>query len=240
MCYARVSVTEGSRTGWPLRGSPLNRQIFFDKHPLLNQESNRPPSPDTFKTSPDTPPISNAMFLQNIPSPWSKVVYTPPICITMLIPFVLQCLFRSLSVRGFWEQPPKQDSYTILAVLCRERKSIHHRGTPPLLVCHPTLRSQSKKLWCQPFPWESKGKGYTPYVPQGYAPKRSQTFAKRRVAMVVVYTFFFPISLCDMFCLSGLVVKTVPCKIRLSLSLSLCLSSCRSDTGIPDQTAGFR
>ena len=51
-----------------------------------------------------------------------------------------------------------------IVIFCRGKKSIHqHHGTALCSVCRPTPRSQSKKkLWCIPFSWENKGKGYTP------------------------------------------------------------------------------
>ena len=37
-----------------------------------------------------------------------------------------------------------------------KQQPVHcHHGTPFFLVCHPTLRSQRKKLWCIPFPCEN-------------------------------------------------------------------------------------
>ena len=44
----------------------------------------------------------------------------------------------------------------IVAYIRAKKRIDHHRGTPSLLVCRLTSRSQSKKkLWCKPFPWES-------------------------------------------------------------------------------------
>ena len=40
---------------------------------------------------------------KNMPSSWQKVVYTPPICITIRLPFVSRCFCRSIGVRGRWD-----------------------------------------------------------------------------------------------------------------------------------------
>ena len=50
---------------------------------LSTQESQSNPWPDTFEKYRDTPPISMAYFCKSMPSSWQKVVYTPPICITI-------------------------------------------------------------------------------------------------------------------------------------------------------------
>ena len=65
------------------------------------------PDPDTFEKYRDTPPISMACFCKSMPSSWQKVVYTPPICITIRLPFVSRYFFRSIRVRGRWNTPYK-------------------------------------------------------------------------------------------------------------------------------------
>ena len=57
--------------------------------------------PDTFEEYRDTPPISIAILCRSMPS-WQKVVYTPPICITIRLPFVLRYFRRSIRVRDRW------------------------------------------------------------------------------------------------------------------------------------------
>ena len=42
-----------------------------------------------------------------MPSSWQRVVYTPPICITIRLPFVSQYFSRSIRVRGRWDTPNK-------------------------------------------------------------------------------------------------------------------------------------
>ena len=46
------------------------------------------PDPDTFEKYRDTPPISMAYFCKSMPPSWQRVAYTPPICITIRLPFV--------------------------------------------------------------------------------------------------------------------------------------------------------
>ena len=42
-----------------------------------------------------------------MPSSWQKVVYTPPICIKIRLPFVSRCFCKSIRVRGRWNTPQK-------------------------------------------------------------------------------------------------------------------------------------
>ena len=60
------------------------------------------PDPDTFEKYRDTPPISIAILLQKYALFWQKVVYTPPICITIRLPFVSRYFCESIRVRGRW------------------------------------------------------------------------------------------------------------------------------------------
>ena len=46
-----------------------------------------------------------AYFCQSMPSSWQKVVYTPPICITIRLPFVSRYFCGSIRVRGRWNTP---------------------------------------------------------------------------------------------------------------------------------------
>ena len=63
------------------------------------------PDPDTFEKYRDTPPISMAYFCKSMPPSWQKVVYTPPICITIRLPFVSRYFCKSIGVRGRWNTP---------------------------------------------------------------------------------------------------------------------------------------
>ena len=71
----------------------------------ISGESNRPLTPIHVKKYRDTPPISMAYFCKCMPSLWQTVVYTPPICITIRLPFVSRYFCRSIRVRGRWDTP---------------------------------------------------------------------------------------------------------------------------------------
>ena len=86
--------------------------FFGDVSPLdflllqgFSGESNRPLTPIHVKKYRDTPPISMAYFCKCMPSLWQKVVYTPPICITIRLPFVSRYFCGSIRVRGRWDTP---------------------------------------------------------------------------------------------------------------------------------------
>ena len=72
---------------------------------VFSGESNRPLTPIHAKKYRDTPPISMAYFCKSMPSLWQKVVYTPPICITIRLPFVSRYFCGSIRVRGRWDTP---------------------------------------------------------------------------------------------------------------------------------------
>ena len=72
------------------------------------------PDPNTFEKYRDTPPISMAYFCKSMPSSWQKVVYTPPICITIRLPFVSRYCCRSIRVRGRWDTPNYGSSFFFL------------------------------------------------------------------------------------------------------------------------------
>ena len=72
-------------------------------------ESNRPLTPIHVKKYRDAPPISIAYFCKSMPSSWQKVVYTPPIYITIRLPFVSRYFCRSIRVRGRWDTPKNRD-----------------------------------------------------------------------------------------------------------------------------------
>ena len=70
-------------------------------------ESHRPLTPIHVKKYRDTPPISMAYLCKCMPSLGEKVVYTPPICITIRLPFVSRYFCGSIRVRGRWDTPNK-------------------------------------------------------------------------------------------------------------------------------------
>ena len=53
----------------------------------------------------DTSPISMAYFCKCLPFLWQKVVYTPPIYITIRLPFASRYFCGSIRVRGRWDTP---------------------------------------------------------------------------------------------------------------------------------------
>ena len=69
----------------------------------ISGESNRPLTPIHVKKHRDTAPISISYFCKSMPSSWQKIVYTPPICITIRLPFVSRYFCRSIRVRGRWD-----------------------------------------------------------------------------------------------------------------------------------------
>ena len=72
----------------------LDIYIYFQENPI-------DPDPDTIEKYCDTPPTSIAILL--MPPLCRKLVYTPPICITMRLPFVSRYFCRSIRVRGRWD-----------------------------------------------------------------------------------------------------------------------------------------
>ena len=52
-------------------------------------------------------PFLSQYFCKGMPSSWQKVVDTPPICITISLPFVLRCFCRRIRVRGRSNTPNK-------------------------------------------------------------------------------------------------------------------------------------
>ena len=74
---------------------------------FLSAESNKStPDPDTFEKRIATHiPFISRCFCKSMPSPWQKVVYPPPICVTIRLPFVSRYFCRSIRVRGRWNTP---------------------------------------------------------------------------------------------------------------------------------------
>ena len=66
------------------------------------------PDPNTCeKVSRYTSHFYGIYFCKCMPSLWQKVVYTPPICITIRLPFVSRYFCGSIRVRGRWNTPKK-------------------------------------------------------------------------------------------------------------------------------------
>ena len=105
--FVRVPGREesGSRPGGSVTG--VTEKLFMCQMfmCLSSGESNRPLTPIHVKKYRDTPPICMAYFCKCMPSPWQKVVYTPPICITIRLPFVSRYFCGSIRVRGRWDTP---------------------------------------------------------------------------------------------------------------------------------------
>ena len=68
-------------------------------------ESNRPLTPILLKSIAIHLPFLSRYFCKSMPSSWQKVVYQPPICITICLPFVSRYFCRSIGVRGRWDTP---------------------------------------------------------------------------------------------------------------------------------------
>ena len=83
----------------------MDLKTFYQVEEPQSGESHRPLTPILLEKYRDTPPISIAIFWQNMPSSWQNVLYTPPICITIRLPFVSRYFFRSIRVRGRWNTP---------------------------------------------------------------------------------------------------------------------------------------
>ena len=57
---------------------------------------NRPLTPILFKSIAIYLPFLSRYFCKSLPSAWQEVVYTPPICITMRLPFVSREIFAEV------------------------------------------------------------------------------------------------------------------------------------------------
>ena len=73
--------------------------------PKLRRVESTPDGPRYFRKYRATPPISIAILLQKYALLLAEVVYTPPICITIRLPFVSRYFCRSIKVRGRWHAP---------------------------------------------------------------------------------------------------------------------------------------
>ena len=96
---------------WPRRpyGLPArwcctwHKSYFSDRALVLisqSGESHRPLTPIFLKSIAIHLPFLSRYCHKSMPSRWQKVVYTPPICIAIRLPFVSRCFCRSIRVRG--------------------------------------------------------------------------------------------------------------------------------------------
>ena len=73
--------------------------------PFVSGASDRPLTPILLKSIAIDLPFLLLCFCKTVPSFWPKVVCTPPICITIRLPFVSRYFYRSIRVRGRWSTP---------------------------------------------------------------------------------------------------------------------------------------
>ena len=90
------------------------------KMPVIRKVKSTPDL-DTFEKYRDTPPISMAYFCKSMPPSWQKVVYTPPICITIRLPFVSRYFCKSIRVGGRWNTPKCKSPKTAKQVKKKSR-----------------------------------------------------------------------------------------------------------------------
>ena len=90
------------------RTLPWNFIAILSAPPRLVRRVESTPDPNTFEKYRDTPPISMAYFCKSMPSSWQKVVYSPPICIAIRLPFVSRYFCRSIRVRGRWDTAKRE------------------------------------------------------------------------------------------------------------------------------------
>ena len=88
----------------PCVGSRIHHQCEM---PVYFQESQIDPWPPILLKSIATHlPFLSRYFCKSMPSLCQQVLYTPPpICIRIRLPFVSQCFYRSIRVRGRWSTP---------------------------------------------------------------------------------------------------------------------------------------
>ena len=131
----------------PTQKSPLysNASIPLSSHNSIHlvfffsERVKSTPHPDTSEKYRDTPPISIGIFWQKYALLWQKMTYTPPICITIRLPFVSRCFCRSIRVGGHWNTPKFLCTYRVHAkgvVLC-ERACFCLLSAFKRLLYHP-------------------------------------------------------------------------------------------------------
>ena len=109
-----------------------------------------------------------------MPSSWQKVAKTPPICITIRLPFVLRYFCRSIRVRGRWNTPKSGVLLTLSlkSGLCVRPGPVLTRFTWEKMVL---MRKQLRSLVrfsCQNADAEKQGEG-----------RQQQTFSACLVAL---------------------------------------------------------
>ena len=80
-----------------------------------------------------------------MPSHWQKVVYTPPICIAMRLPFVSRYFCRSIRVRGRWNTPKETSAGSIHHVMrsCSAFKKVALK-TQQIITSHDVLEPSTE------------------------------------------------------------------------------------------------
>ena len=58
-------------------------------------------------------PFLSRYFCKSMSSSWQKIAHAPPICITIPLPFVLRCFFRSIWARGRLNTPTNRVFQTV-------------------------------------------------------------------------------------------------------------------------------
>ena len=73
-----------------------NRPCFTPPSPHMSGESHRPMTLILLKSIAIRLPSLSRYFCKSMPSCWQKVVYIPPICVTIWLPFVSRCFAEVL------------------------------------------------------------------------------------------------------------------------------------------------
>ena len=111
-----MSLASGPTSG-PTSAAICERRetLRFQKSPPCKfRRVESTPDPDTFEKYRDTPSVSIARcFCKSIRLLLAEVVYTPPICLTIRLPFVSRYFCRSIRVRGRWDTPNKCSAISI-------------------------------------------------------------------------------------------------------------------------------
>ena len=99
------------------------------------------PDPDAFEKCRDTPPVSIAVLLQNYALLLAvAAVHTPPMCITIRLPFLSRYFCRSIKVRGRWNTPQSKS---------RGEKWGQHSEKQPIFLLHlGGISSTIQQIWC--------------------------------------------------------------------------------------------
>ena len=79
-------------------------QVWREKYDET-EESNRALTPIVWQSIAIHLPFLSWRFCKSMPSSWQKVLYIPPICITIRLPCVSRYFCGSIRVRGRWKTP---------------------------------------------------------------------------------------------------------------------------------------